>query len=320
MRSFTLPLRCVLLVVALATSASLLAQPHGYSINSRGDSTVDSEVFALWRINLATGEETYIGWTGREDFVDIEGIAFNAEGNLYGADDSTHTLVRIGTATGNAIPVGGSRSNMGVPLGTSMDFGMTFTCDDRLLVSSAGTHELFEGDIESGRLEVIGDMGLPIVDLASIGNVIFGIGLGSDDSGSPVIPNLYRVDPETATVELIGPLGDAVSPYNQAGLAADEEGRLWAITDRNRVFGERDTEANPSQILLIDPDTGQAQVMAETITGIESLAISSPLSCDARSGHFGQAHAIPVLSDTMRFVLMLSLLLLAGLRLRAVQS
>lgn len=327
MRALTPLIRSVLLVVTLTASAVLWAQPYGYSINSRGNFTDSSLVFALWRIDLATGEETYIGWTGQGDFTDIEGLAFDSEGRLFGIDDDHNTLVRIGTSTGNAVAVDGTVGNTGIPIGTNMDFGLTFTCNGEMLVTSAGTHELFRGDPETGRLEAIGSLGLPIVDMASVGDQVYGIGKGTDGNGNVAIPNLYRIDPDGPSAELIGPLGSEVSPYIQAGLAADEDGQLWAITDRNRVFGSNDTEAHPSEILRIDPATGQAEKVAETIVGIESLAIVPPASCD-RNGGGGRGEPpvdddgtpIPTLSDFGRWVLVMLMIGLALVRLRPAQS
>lgn len=326
MRAFTLPLRCVLLVVTLAASVVVCAQPYGYSINSRGDFTDDTRVFALWHINLATGEADYVGWTGRGDFIDIEGLAYDSEGRLFGIDDDQNTLLRVGTSTGNAVAVGGTVGNTGIPIGTNMDFGLTFNCEGELLVSSAATGQLFLADKESGRLELIGDLGLPIVDLASIGSTVYALGLGTDRQGRPAIPNLYRLDPDGPEVELIGPLGGQVSAYNQAGLAADAEGNLWAVTDRNRVFGDNDTQARPSEILRIDPETGQATRVAETIVGLESLAIVPPSECDddPRQIENGDndidAEAVPILSGGGRWLMVLLLAGLAVWRLRPLQS
>ncbi len=326
MRASTLPLRCVLLVVVLTASTVLCAQPYGYSINSRGDFSDDTRVFALWRINLADGDAEYVGWTGRGDFIDIEGLAFSPDERLFGADDSTNTLVRIGTSTGNAIAVDGTVGNTGIPIGTNMDFGMTFTCEGELLLSSAATSELFRADVDTGELEMIGDMGVQIVDLATVGDVIYGIGLGTDRNGNTVAPDLYRVDAVNGSAERVGTLGDQARPYNQAGLAADAEGRLWAITDRNRVFGDSDTEARPSDILRIDPDTGRAERIAETIVGIESLAITPPGACGSGDGGRSEegpdadAMPVPILSGGGRWVMVLLLAGLAVWRLRPLQS
>lgn len=304
--------RSVVLVVILAASASAWAQPVGYSINSRGNFQDSSRVFALWRIDLATGAETYVGWTGQGDFIDIEGLAFDSEGRLYGADDSENTLVRIGTESGNAIPVGGAARNMGVPTGVSMDFGMTFTCEGRLLVSSAGEESLFLADVETGELESLGGLGVPIVDMAAIGSTVYGIGLGTDGDGNELTPNLYRIDPDAPAAELIGPLGDQASPYNQAGLAADEDGTLWAITDRNRVSNS--SSELPSEILRIDPASGEATLVAETIVGIESLAIGPTGDCGR--GTPPQASAVPTLSMPVLGLFALLVMAAAAVSLR----
>lgn len=307
-----LGLRCVILFAALAASALSCAEPFGYAINSRGNFEDNSRVFALWRVDLSTGAEDYVGWAGRGEYIDIEGIAFDPDGRLYGADDSTHTLVRIGTETGNAVPVGGLARNMGIPTGTSMDFGMTFTCRGDLLVSSAGKQELYRGDPETGQLTLIGGLEVPIVDMATIGDTVYGIGLGTDGDGSSLAPNLYVIDPEVPGVELIGALGSQASPYIQAGLAADESGRLWAITDRNAIPPSID--ALPSEILQIDPVTGKATRVAETIVGIESLAIAPPGDCDR--GGPAEPSSIPVLSAPAMWTLGLLVLVLAAAPIR----
>src|SRR5690625_7221373 len=154
---------------------------------------------------------------------------------------------------------------------------MTFTCEVDLLVSAAGTRQLFWADPQTGRLDLIGDLDVPIVDLASIGSTIYGIGLGTDRNGHAVARNLYRIDPEKPKAILIGALGSAAAPYNQAGLAADENDVLWAITDRNSV--PPSSSRLPSQLLPIDAETGRAAHDADTIVRVESLAIAPPGAC-----------------------------------------
>lgn len=300
--------KSVLLAVALAASASAWSDPTGYAINSRGYDLDSSRVAALWAIDLATGDAAYVGWTGRDYFIDVEGLAFDSEGRLYGADDSEDTLIRISSESGNAAPVGGSLRNMQIPGGAHMDFGLTFTCKGDLLVSSSGTQELYRADIDSGELTLIGRLGAPIVDMATIGDRVFGIGLGTDDQGNALAPNLYEIDVESPAAELIGPLGRGASPYIQAGLAADESGQLWAITDRNSI--PPSTDRLPSEILRIDPTSGAATRVAETIVGIESLAITGPGDCD-RGVADGQARPVPVLSIQALGILGLMMLAMA---------
>jgi sugar lactone lactonase YvrE len=302
----------VVLTVALAASVFAWAQPEGFAINSRGYDLDDSRVAALWRIDLQTGDSQYVGWTGRTGFIDVEGLAFDAQGRLFGADDSTNSLLRIGTSTGSGLAVASESGNMGIPLGQSMDFGMTFTCDGRLLVSSATQENLYWADPDTGLLTAIGNIGAPIVDLAAVGDRIFGIGLGTDDSGNRLAANLYEINPEAPSAEIIGPLGDAASPYIQAGLSVDDEGQLWAITDRNSVPPSLDRL--PSEVLRIDSVTGEATKVAETLVGIESLAISASGGCSR--GALTEPTAISTLSGPGQWLLALLLLMVAIVPLR----
>ncbi|TVQ28066.1 MAG: hypothetical protein EA370_17050 [Wenzhouxiangella sp.] len=308
----------VLLLALLAAAGVVCAETIGFGVNSRGNSTDSQQVNALWRINLLDGEVDYVGWTG---YLDLEAIALDPEGTLYGADDESKTLVRVSQVTGLAIPVGGvaNRSNMGQSLLQGMDFGMDFDCHGTAWVVSDVQQSLFQADMETGRLTRIGErgsLGAPITDIAIRGRHVYGIGVGLSGSGAVAAPNLYRVDLENASAELIGPLGPEVSPYNNAGLAFDAAGTLWAITDR------RATPAGdfPSQILRIDRDTGIAEKVAETIVGVESLAITTPAACDAddERGMPMVPASVPVLTPPwlgLLILLMLGLgLVQAGLR------
>lgn len=309
------------MVGALAASP-LPAAPQGYAINSAGNFTDDSLVFALWRVDLATGQETYVGQTALQGFyLDVEGLAFNAEEELFGADDDTKTLLRINPNNGNGIPVGGARHNLDVPEGQPMDFGMTFTCDGELLVSSDVRESLYRADQESGELTLIGtegSLGAPITDLAAWGDQTYGIGQGSHrPSGNgpdqPDAPNLYRVDVEQASAELVGGLGSAVGLYHNAGLAFDDEGVLWALTNRRDINGQD----LPSQVLRIDPETGVAEMVAETIVGFESLAITVPGGCDGDPEPSGEDPLIvPALGAPGLAALAGLILMLTGWRLR----
>jgi len=308
-------LLAALLAMALMTvGVPVWAEPFGYSVNSRGVERDDRRVNALWQINLANGEAEYIGWT---TFLDVEALALSPDGILYGADDDTNTIVTISTTSGFAQPVGGAgnRSNTGLaPLNRTLDFGMTFTCHGDLFVVSDLEQSLFRADLETGRLELEGAPGsldAPITDLAVRGHEVFGIGVGLTASGDTAAPNLYRVNLEAATAELIGPLGEEAAPYNNAGLSFDENGVLWAITDRRGVGGED----LPSQILRIDPSSGAATLQSESIIGLESLAAAPPALCD-RAALMHPAYPIPVLSRAGLAVLILALLLFATLRLR----
>jgi len=307
-------------VLALLLAPSAWAQPTGLAVNSRGF-LPDDQVHVLWEVDLATGAAERIGQTG---FIDMEGLALAPDGTLYGADDESKTLVTINTSSGFSTPVGGQASNMGVPISNPLDFGMTFTCEGELLVVSDYERTLFIADTENGDLTRVGqpgDLGAPITGLAAWGDELYGIGQGVqgfDGQFSTDSPNLYRIDRETGTAELVGALGDAVLPYANAGLAFDADGGLWALTDR-RENGVPDIA---SEILRIDPETGSAQKVADAeLVGFESLAIAPPAGCEPRGdGSSPQpAEPVPAAGPATLGALILMLLGLAGWTLRARQ-
>lgn len=267
---------CVLFLASVA-----VAQPYGYSVNSRGNLPDSNDVNALWKINLADGSAERVSEQGLPTgFLDLEALALNPNGEMYGADDDLKTLVRVSTVTGIASAVGGTTINMGRPLGENMDFGMAFDCDGRAFVVSDVEQSLFTADTNTGVLSLVGEagsLGAPITDLAIFGSYVFGIGVGLDGQGNALAPNLYRLDLEAVSAELIGPLGPQASAYNNAGLSFDESGNLWAVTDRRQVGGQD----HPSEVLQINPQTGEATRIATTsIVGLESLAVAPPQGCE----------------------------------------
>lgn len=285
--------KCVIALALVTAHVVAWAQPTGLAVNSRGF-TVDEDIHVLWRVDLSNGQVERVGQTG---FIDMEGLALAPDGTLYGADDESKTLVTVNLNSGFSSPVGGLKHNMGIALSQPMDFGMTFTCDGELLISSDVERSLFSASLETGRLERIaqpGSLGAPITDIASWGDQIYGIGQGLAGADGMFVtdsPNLYRVDPINATTELIGALGEAVLPYANAGLAFDDSGNLWAITDR-RANGVPDIR---SEILKIDLKTGLAQKTADAaLVGFESLAITPPGGCGNSGSTLSDAAIIPV--------------------------
>ena len=286
------------------------AQPYGYSVNSRGNFADSNDVNALWRINLATGSQTRVSDQGLPTgYLDLEALAINNRNELFGVDDDSKTLVRVSMVTGVASAVGGTTSNLGVPLDTSLDFGMAFACDNEAYVVSDVEASLFRANTITGELTRIGTaggLGAPITDIAIRGKEAFGIGVGLDSDGNPDSPNLYRVNLIQGSASLIGPLGSGASPYNNAGLSFDEQGQLWAITDRRQVGGQD----LASEILKIDPATGEATLVATSIVGLESLAIDSQNECTPVS--YADVEGVPLL-DTRAIWLLALLLLWVGI-------
>ncbi len=318
----------MLLAVTLAASAVAWAAPQAWVINSRGDFTDSSRVGALWAVDLASGEARLEGRSRVSNYIFIEGLSMRADGRLYGVDDDTNTLLRIGLTTGNAVPVNQSRHNLGLPFGNH-DFGLSFTCDDRLLMSTDSAalgSALYEVDPETGDTRRIGETGAPIVDLTTIGDTVFGIGRGAASDGHPAAPNLYRIDVDSGRAELIGALGAEAGPYNKAGLATDADGTLWAVLERSQSTGHSRSVA--SQILRIDPHSGRAEHMADlqavefgqALVGVESLAITAPLDCSRGVAPPLEAEPVPVAGLGGWLIMTLGVLLLAGFRLHRIAA
>ena len=302
-----------LLVLVSLFAINANGAPWAYSVNSdSGSSNEDS----LYQINLATGEDHRKGElisVALYDHIDTEGLAFDSDNTLWGIDDSTLTLFPINTVSG-AIPFGEIIDVSTVfPLGGANDFGMTFSCDNSLYVTSVTTDTLYRIDLDAGSQEVIGALGANISAIAAIGSPtkLYGLGNGQFENGDTDSPDLYSIDVSTGAATLIGPLGSEAGEYDQGGLAFDSDGILWAITDRRTIDNQ------PSQILRIDVDTGTATLVSTTgEVGFESLAIGPPTACsitrstdDDDEDEFPR---IPTLSQSGR-LLAIFVLMLAGM-------
>jgi hypothetical protein len=162
------------------------------------------------------------------------------------------------------------------PTGGGNDFGMTFTCDGTLYLTSVINQTLYHVD-SAGNSQVVGKLGANISAIAAIDNPtrLYGLGNGLLTDAVVDSPNLYSIDTKTGAASLIGPLVNA-EPYNEAGLAFDADGSLWAITDRSQLDNQ------PSQVLAINTETGEATPVSMTAeVGFESLAIAPPSKCTA---------------------------------------
>ena len=285
-----------------ATSAN--GAPMAYSVNS---DSADGD--RLYFIDLADGGSSPRPlklFSGAFDPNDVEGLAFDSNGTLWGIDDgflATYpTMFPIDTSSGSGNFLSFISFNS-LPSGGVNDFGMTFTCDNTLYVTSVTNHTLYELDFE-GNAQIVGSVGAlnaKISAIAAIGNPTRLYGLGNGDES----PSLYSIDLNTGVATIIGPLG-AVGEYNEGGLAFDSEGDLWAITDRSLI------NSQSSQILSIDVDTGAATVVSTTLseTGFESLAIGPPSGCIAVTGggYYDENHRIPTLNQTGRLLAILILM------------
>jgi len=265
-------------------SVAARAAPDGYAINSDSASNLNSD--SLYVIDLATGTHTRLGrvQSQGQTKIDVEGLAFAPDGTLYGVDDDSMTLFPISTIDGSV----GSQAEVsiiGMPSGGGNDFGLTFACDGNLYATSVATRSLYRVDPDGNAVLVgaPGNLGANISALAAYGNpvMLYGLGNGLTGAGTVDSRTLYTIDTVTGkATPLPQQIGVAVDPYNQAGLAFDDSGTLWAITDRRAALGQD----FPSQIITINTTTGVATHSAVTTEqGFESLAISPPQGCSPAS-------------------------------------
>jgi len=295
-----------LLVVSLfATNAN--SAPMAYSVNS--DSGNISTEDSLYLIDLATGNDQRRGtlFTGVETRRDTEGLAFAPDGTLWGIDDESMSLFPITTSNG-AVSFQAEKNLSGIQAGGGNDFGMTFSCDNTLYITSVVSNTLYSLDLE-GNSTVIGTLGANISAISAIGNPtrLYGLGNGQFENGNTDSPNLYSINTDTGAAILIGALGNTVGVYNQGGLAFDGSGDLWAITDRRIVNGEIADLA--SQVLRIDLNSGAASVVSSTSeVGFESLAIAPPTECSGPGPGTDKDERIPTMSPTGRLLAILALL------------
>lgn len=298
-----------LLVGLFAVSAN--AAPVAYSVNSdSGNQATDD---SLYVINLATGSDQQIGklFNGIDNLIDTEGLAIAPDGTLWGIDDDSLTLFPINIASGS-VDFTKEKKLIGIPAGGGNDFGMTFTCSNTLFITSVKTQTLYQLET-SGSAQVvgaIGGLGVNISAIAALGKPgkLYGLGNGQLQNGQTDAPNLYSIDPLTGTTTLIGPLGVDAREYNQGGLSFDDNGDLWAITDRRII--NNSIENKPSQILRIDPNTGTATAISTTSeVGFESLAAGPPAGCNNATVP-GTTQSVPTLGSVGQllaiFVLLLS--------------
>ncbi|HWS25409.1 MAG TPA: hypothetical protein VN259_02430 [Xanthomonadales bacterium] len=248
----------------------------GFVVNSDDLGVRDFD--SLHRVELSTGQAVKVGAVRSSDnsapFADVEGLAMSREGNLYGIDDASKTLLRIDLQSGRAVAVDGREGNTGLPRTSNFDFGLTFDCSGALYASSDSRRSLYRLDPATGAATLVGSegsLGAQISGLAARYDGVYGIGSSGDE-------NLYRIDTDSGRANLIGALGAGLQ-YADAGLDFDAAGQLWGVAD---MTGST-LNAEPSVLFSIDPGTGAASGLATTLTGVESLAIGMPV-CTAPEG------------------------------------
>jgi hypothetical protein len=242
----------------------------GYVVSSDGIDAATAD--RLYRVNLATGAPTMIGALGPTGgvFEDVEGLAIDNSGNLFGVDDDTKTLVNINLSNGRASAVNGVQGNtrLSTGVGNAQDLSLAFSCSGDLFAAARNAKTLYRASTTTGAFEAVTPTGAltgGITDIAVADGQMYGLG---DDS-------LFRIDTAKGTTTAVGKYGSGISFIEGGGLAADGNGQLWAVGERRDSRGD----LLPSQIYRINATTGAATLSSSTsVLGIESLVIGTP-SC-----------------------------------------
>lgn len=235
-------------------SQGVLADPVGYAAGFSD----------LYRIDFGTGQANLVGPIG---YNDVEGLAFSPGGQLFAVADATagsgsavtDFLIRVdpGTGAGTLVAPLAGLSGQGVPGAGSnfeLDYGLAFTGDGRLWLSSDTLGVLWEVNPGTGATRLVGTTGARITGLAARGNELFGVSAAGAES-------LYRIDRDTGAATLIGSLGLAERMYD-AGLDFDASGRLWITID---YF------APPSGIPPLRNDLAEINTATGALLGMRSI-------------------------------------------------
>jgi hypothetical protein len=253
--------------VELKTTASVST---ALMISSDGADAATAD--SLFRVNLETGASTLIGPLGAVGgaFEDVEGLALDDAGKLYGVDDDTKTLLTINTVSGRATAVNNSQGNTRIATGANnaQDLSIAFGCNGQLYGVAARSKSFYRVSTTTGAFEIVGasgNLGATLTDFTSSAGQLFGLG---EDA-------LYTINADSGTSTLVGGYGGGVRFVEGGGIGAEANGQLWAVGERRDGSGR----ALPSQIYRIDRDTGAATFVSTTnVQGAESLNIGVP-SC-----------------------------------------
>lgn len=249
------------------------ADPYAYATTFDTGPELSSR---LLQIDLATGVSQSVG---RINFVDVEGLAIAPDGTLYAVSDKPpKTLLTIDTSFGRGTAVGPGNGNLGIVPTSPLDFGLAFTCDGRLWMSSDTTGNLWEVNRNTGESRLVGLMGASISGLAGTANGLYGIGI----EGSR---GLYKINVDTAAATRIGPAIGSIAPYVDAGMDVDSAGNLWAVLDYNLPPDSRPGDAGRlSDLVRINAQTGAFTYVSKTLIEVEGLAIGRPPACAVVTG------------------------------------
>lgn len=188
----------------------------------------------LFTIDTESLTAELVGFTG---FTNIGGLAFDADGKLYGMDSQSNQLISIDVSDASATVIGGGGYDPSFSMGMGFD-----PTTDTLYASAAGagtSSQFLSIDSQTGMGTLISD-----TPAATI------VGLDADASGqiwavdgASSREELIKIDKVTGAVEVIAP--QSLADFGDiGGFDIGPSGTFWAINSSNY------------ELLSIDPETG----------------------------------------------------------------
>lgn len=302
-----------LFAVALATlPLSAAADTNAYAVGFN----------ELYRIELGSARATRVGPIG---FNDVEGLAVAPDGTLFGVADATMAIGNNSSATTDFLirinPTSGAGTLVGQLPGLQqpapndqLDYGLAFTCDGRLWMSSDSTGQLWEVNPASAAVRLVGNLAAPISGLAANGQGLYGV---STEPGGA----LYSINTETAAVERLGSMQLSDRMYD-AGADFDADGRLWVTVDY--LLPPTGVPVLRNDLAELDPRTG-ARYSLTPITGagsgidtvqMEGMAIRPTALCGSSQPGLSGPRPVPFGGQGLSLLIAGLLLVLGGLQLR----
>ncbi len=258
--------RLARIAAAICLAASLVPADELFAVRNDG---------LLLRVDTDTLSGTVVGPTG---LTTVGGLAFGADGTLYGLDALADRIFTIDVGTGLATPIG-------PPLAVATTFSTGLandpTTDELYGVAVAGSSSslLVRFDKSTGAATIVGDTGA--TSIVGLGFDLAGQLWGIDGAGG--LEHLLRIDSATGATTVVGPQGLAAFPQIGA-CEVGPSGTLWALPAVGGGF----------DLLRIDVQTGAptslgtiAGIAGNGLTGLASRTsalFASPVSLSLATG------------------------------------
>lgn len=272
-------------------AAAALLTLLGASACWAGTSAFVSNVDAIYRVDLATRQASYLGATGYYGGIPVavEGLAYGPDGNLYGTADNLKSLFRLATQNATSSFVGALALD-GVASGTNIDPAFAITADGRGWIASWVQNKLWQVDLATGASTPVGTLGYKITGLAARGNELFGAGSRGDEG-------LYRVDTRDGHATLVNGFKAKIPYAATINLAFDEQNQLWAVVNYIPPQNDNDTLPVWSDVARINADSGELALQG-ALTGPRELERNPLQGFAIAVPHGGVVAATPLPATT----------------------